>query len=505
MTKLWVGIDIGTTVVKAAAFTPDGRAAALADTPSHVSRGRSGEAEQDMHGVWRAVCTVLSALMRDVEPRDVAAIGLCGQGDGLWALDEAFEPVGPAMLWSDARAAEDVTDLLDGGRADPVALACHTSLWPGTSGALLRWLRATQGEVADRIAHVGYCADWIGYRLTGRHATDLANATIPFLDFATDTYAPEALEALECRDFASALNTPRRASERLGEVTQAAAAATGLPRGVPVATGTLDLAAMLVGMGLDRPGQMQMILGTTAVVNVLVDTVTPSRLPAGASVRHATADLVIRVLAPTTGAAAFDWFTALHPMSLGGDTPAEVAEKLNAVVRDVPPGANGVTFLPYLNGERAPFVETDARGVFYGLTQNTTKADMGRAVMEGAAFSLRHCFAAEGVTPTEPVRLTGGGARNPLWCQIVADVVGAPVLVGGASDHGLWGAACLGAAAAGHGEAVALSAREEALRRFDPDAGAVAAYDAAYDAYETLSAHMRPLYRTLARKGRATP
>ena len=502
MTRLHIGIDIGTTVVKAAAYTPDGKAAAVAEQPCAVTHGRAGEAEQDMRKVWTVVAGVLRRLSAAIEPGDVASVGLCGQGDGLWALDSDHAPVGPAMLWNDGRAARDVDALLEDGGAAAVARACHTALWPGTSGALLRWMRANRPEDADRVAHVATCVDWVGLRMTGMLATDVTNATIPFLDIETDGYSDEALEALGCEDFAHALPTPRRASERLGGLTAEAARVTGLREGTPVAVGTLDLAAMLVGMGLDAPGQMQMILGTTAVVNLLVDGVTPTDLPVGATVRHPTSDSLIRVLAPTTGAAAFDWYSGLYPRTLRGETAAQVAERFNAVVCDVPPGANGVVFLPYLNGERAPFVATDARGVFYGLTQATTKGDMGRAVMEGTAFSLRHCFEEEGVRPQEPVRLTGGGARNAQWCQIVADVVGVPVLVGDESDHGLWGAACLGAAAADGGDPIALSARDEDLRRLDPDPDAVAAYHDAFAIYAALSAHMRPLFRRLAREHR---
>ena len=202
-------------------------------------------------------------------------------------------------------------------------------------------------------------------------------------------------------------------------------------------------------------------------------------------------------MAPTTGASAFNWFTELHPLSLGGDTPGEVAAKLNELVTKVPVGANGVTFLPYLNGERAPFVSPNVTASFQGLTSRSTKADMGRAVLEGGAMSLRHCFEMEGGLPSEPVQLTGGGSKNPVWCQIISDVIGVPIVISEASDQGLWGAACIGAAAAGLGDVMSLVKREEKVQRYEPNAEAHAAYCKIFKRYKLLSENARLLSKQL--------
>ncbi|MDE0211410.1 MAG: FGGY family carbohydrate kinase, partial [Boseongicola sp.] len=319
----------------------------------------------------------------------VASLGIAAQGDGLWAVDADGEPVAPAKLWNDTRAAADLDALADSGATAAIGRGCHTALWSGTSGMLWRWLRARDDDAARRVARVMTCADWVGHSLTGEWATDWSNASIPFLDFATRSYGEAQFETLDCRDLEDRLNLPRSAATRLGGLTADAAKATGLPEGIPVSVGTLDLSAMIVGMCTDRPGQTMMIMGTTAVVNILSDNLAPEDEPVGAAVLHPTAEIAIKVLAPTSGASAIDWFTRLHPRTLGGRSAGEVAERLNALVADVLPGANGVTFLPYLSGERAPFVVSDIRAGFHGLSAATSKAEMGRAVMEGAAFSLR--------------------------------------------------------------------------------------------------------------------
>ena len=332
--------------------------------------------------------------------------------------------------------------------------------------------------------------DYIGYKLTGEIATDFANATIPFFDINARKYG-DAVKALDCGDLIGRLAQPKRATETLGRISGHVAGETGLPQDLPVSVATLDLGAMMVGMGLDTPGDIMMIMGTTAVVNILTDHVTQTRTPIAATVMHATADLAIRVLAPSTGAAAFDWFASLHPQSLGGDDADAIAEKLNALVTHVPVGANGITFLPYLNGERAPFVAPDIRAGFLGMSAGTTKAELGRAVMEGTALSLRHCCESEGGLPDKPVRLTGGGARNPVWCQIIADIIGQEVIVNPASDLGLWGAACIGAAKIKNRDPIKLSVRDAKCIHYQPVPTHHEAYGAVYERYCALSDNLR--------------
>ncbi|WP_299733920.1 FGGY-family carbohydrate kinase [uncultured Tateyamaria sp.] len=497
MERYWLGIDAGTTAIKCGVYRRDGSLVASADVPSRVTTPADGHSEQDMQEVWQSVQACLRMVTSQVAADQIESIGIAAQGDGFWALDADNMPVGPAILWNDTRAAADVDAAYESGAATAISHACHTSIWPGTSGAIYSWLQREDPARANRVARIVYCAGWVGYCLTGVLATDYSDSTIPFYDLHAGDYSDAALGALDAQGLRQAFLPPQPAARLLGHLSAEAAAATGLPAGLPVSTGTLDLSAMIVGLGLDSPGDTMMIMGTTAVVNILTDKITPTDLPVGATVLHANGELFTRVLAPTTGAAAFDWFCALHPGSLGGDTPGEIAEKLNALAVDVPPGANGVLFLPHLNGERAPFVAANARGAFFGLSARSTKADMGRAVMEGAAMSLRHCFHAEyGGRPQGTVHLTGGGARNGLWCQIIADIMGATIEVSDATDHGLWGAACLGASANGEGDACALAKRDEATTQYHPTPEAVRAYDAVFEQYLVLSEACRNIWKS---------
>lgn len=492
VSEIWLGLDVGTTAIKAAAYTSDGQIVASAERAATVLRGQDGANEQDMEAVWASVVSCLSDVSATCDAASITSLGIAAQGDGCWALDAAGDPVRNAILWSDTRreAVADLGALEQAGALRTVGLGCNTALWPGTSAMGWRWMREHDPEAAAKTAFVVTCGDFVGHRLTGQLATDLSNATIPFLDLTTGRYG-DAVGALGCDDLQTKLREPQRAISVLGGLSNAVTDHTGLPADLPVSVATLDLGAMIVGMGLATPGDTMMIMGTTAVVNILTDQMFGSDTPLAATVLHPTNDVAIRVLAPTTGAAAFDWFASLHPQSLGGENAGEIAAKLNALVTDVPIGSNGVTFLPYLNGERAPFVAPDIRASFLGMSASTTKAELGRAVMEGTALSLRHCCVSEGDLPTAPVRLTGGGARNPVWCQIIADVIGQDVLVNTASDLGLWGAACIGAAARTGEDAITLAAREEDMIRYPCNPAHHAAYAPVFARYRDLSDALR--------------
>ncbi|MEM7443895.1 MAG: FGGY family carbohydrate kinase [Pseudomonadota bacterium] len=506
MSGIRIGLDVGTTIVKVAAYNDQGHLIARSDAANPVSRPHPGWSEQDMTEVWERTADCLSRLVDRLraaghETHDITSVGMCAQGDGLWMLDGNCQPVGPAMLWNDTRAGELIPDDMSGDRQRQIAEACHTANWPGTSGSLIEWIVRHEPQRADACRHIVTCVDWIGFMLTGVIAQDFANASIPFLDLKSRTWSQGVLAAFGIEEMSDRLPHLQSATNVLGQVTKEAALVTGLPDGLPVSTGTMDLSALLVGNGMREPGDTLISLGTTAVLAILTDSVPATDNVVGATALHPTANTLTRIFGPATGTGTFDWFTSLHPSTLSGANVDQVADKLNEIVSEVPPGANGVLFHPYLNGERAPFVAPDARGSFNGLTPSTTTAEMGRAVMEGVAFSLRHCFEAEGVRPKSTIRLTGGGSHNPVWCEILADVLGVEVSVSSAADHGLWGAACIGAAAVGHGDACDLANRDEESRLYRPAPSQHEAYSQIFGKYQAVADASREIWAALSAKG----
>jgi len=486
---VWIGIDVGTTAIKVAAYGPDGSRQAASERPTEIRHTPDGGAEQDMQAVWRTVCRCLVDISDLLKGHTIGSIGICAQGDGFWPIDATGVPVGRATLWLDTRstAADDLAGLVQDGKAAVIGQGCHTALWPGTSALAWRDLRRRDPGAARQVAHGLTCGDWIGFKLTGEIATDYSNATIPFLDLVSREYGARQVQALDCEDLLATLPRPRWATETLGILSADAARETGLPESLPVAVATLDLGAMLVGMGLAEVGDSLIILGTTAVASLLTNQVQPTETPIGASVLHPSREVIVRVLAPSTGSVALDWFASLHASEGSGDDAREHFEQVNTLASNAQVGAGGVTFLPYLNGERAPFVSPGVRAMFRGLSPTSTKGELARAVMEGCALSIRHCFATEGGLPKMAIGMAGGGTRNPLWCQIIADVIGQDILVNPAADLGLWGAACLGAAAAGKGDPIQLARREENIEHYTVNRETHAAYDDVYARYVIVS------------------
>lgn len=483
--QLFLGIDVGTTAVKAAVFDRHGSVQAIASVDAQSSHPASNLSEQDMNDVWRNVRMAITEVTSVSDARTIASIGVCGQGDGLWTLDANLEPVRPAILWNDQRASRYVQQWTEDGTSDLISRHCRTAIWSGTSAAAYRWLADNEPETAKRIAHLCHAKDWINLNLTGSLATDFTDASIPFLDLESAVFSEEVFRLAGVEALNGKMPQPRRPDTKLGTLDPGIASGLGLQGDLPVAVGAIDLAAMHVGLGLNSVGDTLLVLGTTAVVNTVTQPQPFKQPPVGATILHPLPDRWIRVLAPQSGASAFDWFADLHPDGFGGETAGDIAAKINNAARSVPPGSDGVLFLPYLTGERAPFVAPQASGAFLGLRSGTSRASMARAVMEGTAFSLRHCLDETGIGAPREIAITGGGARNDLWCSILASVLGTAVVATEESDHGLWGAALLGAGAAGLLDPYGVHRRQTSRHRHETNSQWTKHYDVAYRRYRS--------------------
>ena len=469
-----IGLDIGTSVIKAAAFSQTGTLIKMVSEPAPKSK-IAGRASQDMNAIWDITKRLLSLLVEKLVNIAPLSIGVCGQGDGLWMLDDMGDPLNEAFLWNDSHAQGPVDSWASSKAAGTASAKCGTELWAGTSAALYKQMQIDTPEIAAKVATILHAKDWINFKLTGSLATDFSDATIPFFDLTLMDYASESFKQLGVEALQDAVLPPQLSASKLGSLLKEVAHNVGLPDGLPVAVGSIDVGAMHVGLGLNAPGDVLLILGTTAVVGVVTDATPPTPPIIGATLVHPMPGRFIRALAPLNGASALDWAQT----ALGGGT---ALEKLLDEAAKSKIGAGNVLFLPHLDGERAPFVAPRASGVFTGLTSNTRRGDMIRAVLEGVAFSMRHCIMVAGVSMPERVTLTGGGAKSPLWRQILADVIGCSVTVDDSADHGLWGAALLGMVAANHLPSPELK-RNSSKQSYTPDPNARVLYDIYFQKY----------------------
>ncbi len=471
-----LGIDAGTTVIKSTLFDLEGREMAGAAHDSSFLTPHPGWAESDMHTVWQAVKdTVRQTLARAaVAPEQVVAIGVTGQGDGTWLIDRAGKPVRPAILWSDGRTAELVQEFWRSGVGREVFQITGTALNTCNQAVHLRWLQEHEPDTLNRTAAVLRAKDWIFLCLTGVVSTDATDASHTY--FAVRTQTPDAriLSLLGVEAWQHAIPPAPRPAELKAPLLASVAVELGLRAGAPVVAGPFDVAASALGVGAAFPGDACSVLGTAGVHQAMVDTPVFEPADIGYNMCHAPQGVMIRLLPTMTSTQNLQWFARefyAPEWAAARESGANIWDALERIAAEEPFGARGVLYHPYLDpaGERAPFISSAARAQFSGLSAYHTRATLLRAIYEGVALSVLDCYETMGA-PVTALRLAGGGARSPLWAQMLADALAAPVIVAEGAEYGARGAVMNAAVAMGlyasYAEAVAHMVRP--ARTYEP-------------------------------------
>jgi xylulokinase len=459
-----VGIDVGTTGAKALAITATGGVVARAEAGYALSTPRPGWAEQDPDDWWRAAQAVLAELR--VEP---AAIGLSGQMHGLVALDSHDRVLRPAILWNDQRTAAECAEIEERiGLERLIELTGNRAL-PGFTAPKLLWLRRHElMEVYTYITRICLPKDYVRLRLTGEHVTDAADASGTLLfDVAHRRWSDELLEVLD---------VPRGWLPEVHESTEVAGAG--------------DQAAAALGVGVDRPGPVSIVLGTSGVVFAVLPGYTADREARVHVFCHAVPGMWHAMGVMLSAAGSLGWFRRVV-------APGAAHDELDAEAATIPPGSEGVLFAPYLSGERTPHADPNARGAFVGLELRHGRGHLTRAVLEGVAYALRDSLELLrdlGVEP-EVGRVSGGGARSRLWLEILASVLRIPLETTAAEEGSAYGAALLAGVRAGvfadASEAVARCVRVRETIEPDPECRRI--YDEGYARFRKLYPALRPL------------
>jgi xylulokinase len=470
-----VGIDVGTTGVKALAIAPDGEVLAREEEEYPLSIPQPGWAEQDPEDWWRATEHALGRL----GATDVAGIGLSGQMHGLVALDSADRVLRPAILWNDQRTGAECAEIeARVGLARLIELTGNRALTGFTAPKLL-WLRRHEPDVYGRISHVLLPKDYVRLRLTGERAIDCADASGTLLfDVASRRWSAEVLEALELP------------AEWLPPALESPAVSGVTPDGIPVAAGAGDQAASALGVGVDRPGPLSVQIGTSGVVFAALPAFAADSEARVHAFCHAVPGAWHAMGVMLSAAGSLRWFRdAFAP---GGDYA-----ELTAEAGRWEPGAEGLLYLPYLAGERTPHADPGARGAFVGLSLRHDRGALVRAVLEGVAYGLRDSLELLRALGVEPVagRVSGGASRSELWLRIVASVLGVPLERTVTEEGAAYGAALLAGVAGGVfadvGEAVAACVRVQ--DRVEPEPSWRPSYDAGYERFRALYPAIRPV------------
>ena len=476
MSGLLLGVDVGTSSTKAVLARPDGGVVATAQRNHDLSLPRPGWAEHDAEEIWWSdfvsVCRELLGKADD----GIAAVCASGIGASLLPADEEGNPLRPAILYGiDSRAEGEIEELNDRYGREKLLERCGSVCTTQAVGPKLLWLRRNEPEVWEKTDKFFMANGFIAWRLTGEYVLDHHSASQcdPLYDVHENRWIGERAE-----EIAPGLPLPRLLwpAEVVGEVTQRASEETGIPAGTPVAAGTIDAWSEGASVGVQTPGDLMLMYGTTMfIIEVLEEALHHPGLWGTSGILPGTHNLAAGM---ATSGALTGWLQKIS----GGVPYAELTEEAAAV----PAGSDALVVLPYFAGERTPLFDPLARGVISGLTMSHTRGHVYRAMLEATAYGVRHIFESmreAGAGGERPVAV-GGGTKGGLWTRIVSDVTGRPQDLPEQTIGAAYGDALLAARAVGLAEPDADWTH--IVDTVEPDEKNRGVYDELYGVYREL-------------------
>ncbi|MDE2774576.1 MAG: xylulokinase [Chloroflexota bacterium] len=435
-----MGLDISTTGAKALIIDESGAVIASANTPQPISQPKPLWSEQNPADWWDGISASIRQALAESGLRggDISAIGLTGQMHGLVLLDGNGKALRPSILWNDQRTQAQCDYMTKVIGADRLLELTGNPAVTGFTAPKILWVRDNEPDVYAKAAQVLLPKDYIRYKLTDVYATDLAGAAgTSLLNVAERAWSADVLAALEIP--AEWLPPVHEGTQITSTISAAGAAATGLAAGTPVVGGGGDQAAGAIGMGCVRPEVIGVTVGTSGVVFAPLSHYAyepEGRLHAFC---HAVPETWHFMGVMLSAAGSLQWYKDTFAPDFDFDS-------LLSEAAAIPAGSEGLFFLPYLTGERSPHPDPLARGAFIGMTSRHSRGHMTRAVLEGVAFGLKDSFTLidqAGLPEQFEVRISGGGAKSPIWQGIIADVLAAPLVNINTTEGGALGAAIL--------------------------------------------------------------
>ncbi len=501
-----LGTDIGTSGTKTVLFDETGRTIASSLVEYPLYQPEIGWAEQDPEDWWNAVCVGIRNVLAKsgVKPEDISGVGLSGQMHGMVLLDAEGAVLRRSIIWCDQRTTaecEQITSLVGAERL--IEITANPAL-VGFTASKIMWVKNNEPHIFEKIKKILLPKDYIRYRLTGEFATEVSDASgMQLLDVPGRCWSGEVLSKLGIeREWLGDVYESQVVS---GHVNSAGASATGLKVGTPVVGGGGDQAAGAVGNGIVKPGVVSSTIGTSGVVFAYLDKISIDPQGRVQTFCHAVPN-TWHVMGVTQAAGfSLKWFRdnlCQDEMSVAALMDKDPYYLMDLEAEKVHPGSNGLIYLPYLIGERTPHLDSDAKGVFFGLSTVHRKSDMIRSVMEGVAFSLKDCLAIisdMGVEISE-VRASGGGGKSKLWKQMQADIFRVPITTTNSSEGPALGVALL--AGVGTGvykdvqEACDIAIKPKEVQQ--PDAQNMEVYSRYYSLYCQLYRSLKKDFKDLA-------
>ncbi|MBN1538309.1 MAG: hypothetical protein JW908_16350 [Anaerolineales bacterium] len=493
MKDLLVGLDIGTSTVKACLFDLQGNQLAAAFSEQPLSIPQPGWAEQNPEDWWQGVLTILNKIIKEIDVHRIAALGLSGQCPGHVLVDAHGASLGPAIIWRDQRAVEEAQWISEHIASNPdftwtgITRVVDATLPP----ARLRWLSKHRLQTWAQASSIMQPKDYIGLRLTGEVATDLYSA-YSLVDPQTGRYDSRYFTALEIPlDKMPKVLTPE---SLLGHVTRQAANLCGLLPGTPIYIGTIDAWCDNIACGASLESRAVDIAGTSEIISLGVN----RKLEAEGIFLAELSSQDKFLCGPTQfGSSTIKWLVDIFYSEMGERIDFNILEE---TASQAPSGSDGLVFLPYLSGERAPIWDAQARGGFIGLTSSHTRSHFVRAVYEGVGFAVRHvletCEQAAGLRAAFLV-ICGGGSRSRFWNQIKADVLQRPVFTTVNQVTACLGAAMLAGVGAGYFKDIhhACQSMTRLGEPIEPRSAVSGCYENNFQIYKNLYPALQPLFQ----------
>jgi xylulokinase len=503
MSSYLLGIDVGTSGTKALLIdTANGAVKASAMTEYPMFTPQPLWAEQNPADWWAATVSSIRSILRSdrIQAKQIMGIGLTGQMHGLVLLDKYGRLLRPCIMWNDQRTGAQCAAITEKIGARKLLELIANPVLPGFTAPKIVWVREHEPAVYAEIAQVLLPKDYIRYRLSGMFATEVSDASgTNLFDVRQRCWSSEMLAALDIprswlpESFESTIVSTR--------VSTAAASETGLIEGIPIVGGGGDQAAQAVGAGIIRSGIISATLGTSGVIFAATEKFSVEPEGRLHTFCHAVPGQWHWMGVMLSAAGSFRWFRDALGQAEVAEARAsgmDVYDVLTTQAASAPAGSEGLIFLPYLSGERTPYADPNARGVYFGLTLRHTKAYLVRAVLEGVAYGLRdslELMRGMGLDFTQ-VRASGGGARSALWQQILADVFNSEIALVNVTEGAAYGAALLAGVGAGVYKDVedACAQTVHLTHRVEPS-GDVGTYAAYYPVYRGLYPALAPFFK----------
>lgn len=491
----YIGIDVSTTATKALLMDGKGGVIGVASSEYPFETPFPLWSEQEPALWWKATKESIKKVIAETreDPKEIKGIGLTGQMHGLVLLDKQGKVLRPALLWNDQRTGAQCDTIRSKiGREKLIRITGNDALTGFTAPKIL-WVQEHEPEIWEQVRHILLPKDYVRYKLTGELACDRAGGagTILF-DLASRDWSPEILKALDIP--AEYLPVTYEGTDETGKLTDAVAKELGLPADTPVFGGGGDQAASAVGTGAVRSGIVSLSLGTSGVVFATTDG--PVVEPEGRlhAFCHSVPNKWHLMGVMLSAAGSLRWHRDTFAPKIDYDT-------LIKPVAEISPGSDGLFFLPYLTGERTPHHDPLARGAFVGLTVRHSFPHLTRSVLEGISFGLRDSFELmknSGLENIGQVRVTGGGARSPIWREILADIFNAEIVTVNTTEGAAYGAALLAATGAGIYDSVetACDATIQVTGSTTPGKN-VSRYDEIYPLYRDLYPALSPTFNSI--------